>query len=313
MLKFILGRIASALPTLFIVSIVVFAIVRLIPGDPAELMLGDDALPGQVEELRARLGLDHPLPLQYLYWLRNVLTGDFGISINFGQPVLNLVIDRFSVSAPIVVIAIVLAAIVAVPVGLLAAWRQNSAVDTALVSFVTLLMSIPGFWLGLMILTVFGLILGWFPVVGFVSFQSDWVGALKYLAMPVFTLFLVEIGSLVRMTRASAISVARLEYITHARAKGLSEAQIIRRHALRNSFAPTWTLLGLSLGGLLGGIAITETVFTIPGLGRLLVDSIYGRDYPVVQGCILLITFIYVVVNLLVDLVYPLLDPRVTE
>lgn len=313
MLKFILSRIASALPTLFIVSIVVFTIVRLIPGDPAELMLGDDALPGQVEELRARLGLAQPLPVQYLFWLRNVLMGDFGVSINTGQPVLQLVLERFMISAPIVVIAIVLAAIVAVPLGLLAAWKQNSPLDTALVSFVTLLMSIPGFWLGLIILTVFGLLLGWFPVVGFVSFKTDWAGALKYLAMPVFTLFLVEIGSLVRMTRASTISVARLEYITHARAKGLSEGQIIRRHALRNSFAPTWTLLGLSLGGLLGGIAITETVFTIPGLGRLLVDSIYGRDYPVVQGCILLITFMYVVVNLLVDLVYPLLDPRVTE
>lgn len=311
MLRFILGRVASAIPTLVIVSIVVFAIIRLIPGDPAELMLDDDALPSEITELRVKMGLDRPLPVQYAIWMGNVLTGDFGRSITTDQPVLDMIVSRFFVSAPIVVLAVLLATVFAVPFGLLAAWRQNSATDIAVVSAMTLLMSIPGFWLGLMILMVFGLVLGWLPVVGFVSLNTDIGSALLYMVMPVATLMLTELGAITRMTRASTISVARLEYITHARAKGLSEPQIVWRHALRNSFAPTWTLLGLILGGLLGGIAITETVFTIPGLGRLLVDSIYGRDYPVVQGCILLITFIYVIVNLLVDLVYPLLDPRV--
>jgi peptide/nickel transport system permease protein len=313
MTRFVIERIASAIPTLFIVSIVVFIIVRLIPGDPAMLMLGDDALPGQLEALQARMGLDQPLPVQYFYWLGSVLSGDFGRSITTGQEVLPLIVSRFLVSAPIVLIALSLATLIAVPLGLLMAWKQNSLIDVASISFITLLMSIPGFWLGLIILAFFGLILGWLPIVGFVSFQTDWFRALSYLIMPVLTLFLGDIGPLARMTRASTISVSRLEYITHARAKGLSEPQIIWRHALRNSFAPTWTLLGLSLGGLLGGIAITETVFSIPGLGRLLVDSIYGRDYPVVQGCILIVTFIYVTVNLVVDLVYPLLDPRVVE
>lgn len=311
MLRFVLSRITSAIPTLLIVSIVVFAIIRLTPGDPAELMLDEDATPAQVAELRAKMGLDQPLPAQYAIWLGNVVSGDFGISTTTEKPVLNMVVSRFLISAPIVVLALLLATIIAVPVGLLAAWRQNTTVDLSVVSAMTLLMSVPGFWLGLMILMVFGLILGWLPVVGFVSLAKDVPAALVYMIMPVATLMLTELGSLTRMTRASTISVARLEYITHARAKGLSEPQIVWRHALRNSFAPTWTLIGLSLGGLLGGVAITETVFTIPGLGRLLVDAIYGRDYPVVQGCILLITFIYVVVNLAVDLVYPLLDPRV--
>lgn len=311
MLRFVLSRITSAIPTLLIVSIVVFAIIRLTPGDPAELMLDEDATPAQVAELRAKMGLDQPLPAQYAIWLGNVVSGDFGISTTTEKPVLDMIVSRFLISAPIVVLALLLATIIAVPVGLLAAWRQNTTVDLSVVSAMILLMSVPGFWLGLMILMVFGLILGWLPVVGFVSLAKDVPAALVYMIMPVATLMLTELGSLTRMTRASTISVARLEYITHARAKGLSEPQIVWRHALRNSFAPTWTLIGLSLGGLLGGVAITETVFTIPGLGRLLVDAIYGRDYPVVQGCILLITFIYVVVNLAVDLVYPLLDPRV--
>ncbi|MBB6011655.1 ABC transporter permease [Aquamicrobium sp. NLF2-7] len=312
MKRFILKRIASAIPTLLIVSIVVFAIIRLTPGDPAELMLDQDATPEQIAELQVKMGLDKPVPVQYAIWLGNVLTGDFGTSTTTGEPVLSMIVSRFLISAPIVLIAIALATIIAVPLGMLAAWRQNKTEDIAVVSLMTLLMSIPGFWLGLIILMVFGLMLGWLPVVGFVSLRDDVPAALIYMIMPVATLVLTELGSLTRMTRASAISISRLEYITHARAKGLSEPQIIWRHALRNSFAPTWTLIGLSLGGLLGGIAITETVFTIPGLGRLLVDSIYGRDYPVVQGCILLIAFIYVIMNLVVDLVYPLLDPRVT-
>ncbi|WP_373356228.1 ABC transporter permease [Pseudoroseicyclus sp. CXY001] len=313
MLRFFLSRLLSAIPTLLIVSAAVFAIVRLIPGDPAQLMLGDDALPGQLEALRARMGLDKPLPVQYLIWLRDILHGDFGRSITMDLPVSDLIVSRFFVSAPIVLIALTLATIIAVPAGMFAAWRKDSLGDFAVIASSTLLLSLPGFWLGLMILLAFGLWLGWLPVVGFVSLSRDPGAALLYMIMPVMTLALTDIGSIARMTRASAITVAGLEYITHARAKGLSESQIVWRHGLRNSFAPTWTLLGLILGSLLGGIAITETVFTIPGLGRLLVDGIYARDYPIIQGCILLITFIYVAVNLLVDLVYPLLDPRVAR
>lgn len=310
--RFFLSRIASAVPTLFIVSLTVFVLMRLIPGDPATLMLGDLAQPGQVEAMRRQMGLDQPVVTQFFIWLGNVLTGDFGMSISSRQQVLPLILDRFSVSATIVLVAVLFATAIAVPAGMIAAWRQDSARDVAVIATATLFLSIPSFWMGLMLMMVFGLMLGWLPIVGYVPFSRDFGQALLYIVMPVITLVLVESGSIARMARASTIEVARLEYITHARAKGLSETAVMWRHAFKNAFAPTWTLIGLILGSLLANIAVIETVFTIPGLGRLLVESIYARDYPVVQGCMLFIAFLYVVVNLFVDLVYPLLDPRVT-
>jgi peptide/nickel transport system permease protein len=310
--RFFLSRIASAVPTLFIVSLTVFVLMRLIPGDPATLMLGDLAQPGQVEAMRRQMGLDQPVVTQFFIWLGNVLTGDFGVSIASRQQVLPLILDRFSVSATIVLVAVLFATAIAVPAGMIAAWRQDSARDVAVIATATLFLSIPSFWMGLMLMMVFGLTLGWLPIVGYVPFGRDFGQALLYIVMPVITLVLVESGSIARMARASTIEVARLEYITHARAKGLSETAVMWRHAFKNAFAPTWTLIGLILGSLLANIAVIETVFTIPGLGRLLVESIYARDYPVVQGCMLFIAFLYVVVNLFVDLVYPLLDPRVT-
>jgi peptide/nickel transport system permease protein len=311
MLSFIVRRLAMAVPTLFIVSVAVFALIRLVPGDPAALMLGDLATPAALADLRHHLGLDASLPQQFLTWFRNLLHGDLGQSITSQQPVLPLILDRFVVSARVVVVAVLMAALVAVPAGMIAAWRQDSAWDLAVVGTSTLLLSIPTFWLGLLVLILFGLKLAWLPVVGYVGFAENPGKALLYMAMPVLTLFLHEIGVVVRMARASTLEVLRLDYITHARAKGLSESEVMWRHAFRNSFGPTWTLLGLVLGNLLGGIAVVETVFTIPGLGRLLVDSIFGRDYPVIQGCLLLIAFVYVLVNLVVDLLYPLFDPRV--
>ena len=312
MLRFLLQRLGMAVPTLAIVAVTVFTLIRLIPGDPATLMLGDMADPSAVADLRRSLGLDQSLPVQFMYWIGHVLSGDFGRSISTGQAVLPLVLDRFSVSAGIVLVAVALASLVAVPAGMIAAWRQDSPLDLAVISGATLLLSIPSFWLGLLMLLLFGLRLGWLPVVGYVPFAEDAGAALLYMVMPVATLVLIETGVIIRMARASTIEVMRLEYITHARAKGLSEGAVLWRHAFRTAFAPTWTLIGLMLGNLLGGIAVVETVFTIPGLGRLLVDAIYARDYPVVQGCLLFIAGIYVVVNLLVDLLYPLFDPRVT-
>jgi peptide/nickel transport system permease protein len=194
---------------------------------------------------------------------------------------------------------------------MIAAWKQNRLPDLMLVGTATLLVSIPTFWLGLLLLLFFGLKLEWLPVVGYVSIMSDWKSGLLYLLMPILTLFLHEIGVLIRMARASTLEVLRLDYITHARAKGLSERAVLVHHAFRNAFGPTWTLIGLVLGNLLGGVAVVETVFTIPGLGRLLVDAIFARDYPVIQGCLLLVAVIYVVTNLVIDLCYPIFDPRV--
>lgn len=311
MLRFALTRIGMAVPTLLIVAVTVFVLIRLIPGDPASLLLGDLATPASLADLRERMGLDQPLVVQFGIWFGNLLQGDLGQSINTQQPVLSLILSRFWISAQVVLVAVLFASMVAVPAGIVAAWKQDSALDLTLVAAATLLLSIPTFWLGLLLLLFFGLKLEWLPVVGYVSIGEDaWRGVL-YLVMPILTLFLHEIGVILRMARASTLEVLRLDYITHARAKGLSERDVLWRHAFKNAFGPTWTLIGLVLGNLLGGIAVVETVFTIPGLGRLLVDSIFARDYPVIQGCLLVIAFTYVIVNLIVDLCYPIFDPRV--
>lgn len=311
MLRFALTRIGMAVPTLLIVAVTVFVLIRLIPGDPASLLLGDLATPASLADLRERMGLDQPLVVQFGIWFGNLLQGDLGQSINTQQPVLSLILSRFWISAQVVLVAVLFASLVAVPAGIVAAWKQDSALDLTLVAAATLLLSIPTFWLGLLLLLFFGLKLEWLPVVGYVSIGEDaWRGVL-YLVMPILTLFLHEIGVILRMARASTLEVLRLDYITHARAKGLSERDVLWRHAFKNAFGPTWTLIGLVLGNLLGGIAVVETVFTIPGLGRLLVDSIFARDYPVIQGCLLVIAFTYVIVNLIVDLCYPIFDPRV--
>jgi peptide/nickel transport system permease protein len=308
---YLVRRLAMTIPTLLLVAIAVFTLVRLIPGDPVLVMLGDSADASQVEALRRQMGLDQSIPIQFGYWLAKVAVGDFGHSITNGLSVLPLIFERFQVSAIIVLVAVAIAACVAVPAGLIAAWRQNSATDLAVTASATLLLSIPSFWLGLLLLLLFGLKLKWLSVIGYVPFSENFGQAAAFVILPIVTLAMVEIGALARMSRASAIEVLRLEYVTHARAKGAPEWLVLTRHVLPNAFAPTWTLIGLVLGHLLGGIAVIETVFTLPGLGRLLVDSIFARDYPVVQGCLLFTAAIYVVVNLIVDLCYPLFDPRV--
>jgi peptide/nickel transport system permease protein len=304
-------RLVWTLPTLLLVSLLVFVLMRLIPGDAALLILGDSATPEQLAGLRAQYGLDRPIFVQFGLWLAQLLRGDLGVSITSGEAVLPLLLERFQVSASIVLVAVALAALAAVPAGLYAAWKQNSFVDTLVVTLATFFLSIPSFWLGLLLLLFVGMKLGWVPVVGYVPFAQDWKASLSFLVLPVITLALIELGVLARMARASAIETLRLEYVTHARAKGLPERRVLLRHVLPNAFAPTWTLIGLILGNLLGGIAVLETVFTLPGLGRLLVDAIFARDYPVVQGCLLFMALIYVAVNLVVDLFYPLFDPRV--
>lgn len=312
MLAYVLRRSAAAVPTLLMVAAAVFVLMRLVPGDPALLILGDAADASQVAALRESMGLDRPIPVQFLDWLMRALAGDFGRSTTNGVPVLPLIIERFSVTAIIVLLAVGFAALIAIPLGMLAAWKQDSIGDLGIVSLATLLLSVPSFWLGLLLLLAFGVWLKWLPVVGFVTFGEDPWRAVTYVILPILTLTLVEIGVLTRMARSATIDVLKLDYIAHARAKGLSEPVVLGRHAFPNAFAPTLTLIGIVLGNLLGGIAVIETVFTLPGLGRLLVDAIFQRDYPVVQGVMLFVALIYVGVNLLVDLAYPLFDPRVT-
>ncbi|MBS7700680.1 MULTISPECIES: ABC transporter permease [unclassified Chelatococcus] len=312
MIGFLLRRLLVAIPTVLLVSVSVFLLVRLIPGDPAIVMLGEGANEASLASFRSELGLDRPLPVQFFVWAERVLQGDLGQSILLGQPVSTLVFDRLKLSALIILLAVGIASVLAVAAGLFAAWRQNSLADVGIVALATTGVSLPSFWIGLLLLFVFGIKLGWLPVVGYVSFAEDPSQAWRYLVLPVLTLVIVEVGVLTRMARASAVEVLRLEYITHARAKGLPERAVLFKHALPNAFAPTLTMIGIVIGALLGGIAVVETVFTLPGLGRLLVEAIYGRDYPVIQGCLLVIALAYVLVNLVVDLLYPLFDPRIS-
>ena len=312
MLHYFGKRFALSLPTLLLVALLVFVLLRLIPGDPAEVLLGEAADPAARALLHQQLGLDQPLAWQFLLWLGRAAHGDLGNSISTGEPVTHLIGQRFELTAVVVLVAVAAATLIAVCAGLLAAWRRDSALDLAVVIAATVVLAIPSFWLGLLLILLFGLKLGWLPVVGYVPFSEDAGQAALYLVLPILTLTISESGVLMRMMRACALDVLRMDYVTHARAKGLSEAVVLLRHVFPNAFAPTLTLVGLTLGHLLGGIAVIETVFTLPGLGRLMVDSILARDYPVVQGCLLFTGLAYVVVNLLVDLCYPWLDPRVT-
>jgi len=311
-LDYAVRRLLSAIPTLLLVAISVFVLMRVVPGDPALLILGDAATPESLADLRRTMGLDRPLSQQFVDWAGAALTGDLGRAITNGEAVLPLILDRFSVTAAIVLVAVALAVVIAVPLGMYAAWRQDSLADLGIVAFSTAMLSIPSFWLGLILLLVFGVWLQWLPVVGYVPFSENAARAVSFVILPVATLVLIEIGVMTRMARSATIEVMRLDYVAHARAKGLPETTVMARHVLPNAFAPTLTLVGVVLGNLLGGIAVIETVFTLPGLGRLLVDAIFARDYPVVQGVMLFVAAIYVVVNLAVDLLYPLFDPRVT-
>lgn len=311
MTRYLARRLLLTLPTLLLATALIFFMVRLVPGDPAQVLLGDVENPAALARIRATLGLDQPVWVQYGRWLGCVLQGELGTSIVQQQPVGAMLWSAFGVTASLVIPAVALAVLLAVPAGSLAAWKHNRPSDTVIMAVATLFLSIPSFWLGLLFLLIFGVALDLFPVVGYVSPLEDLREGLRYLVLPVLSLALIETGVLVRMVRASTLEVLSLEYVTHARAKGLSEWTVMKRHVLRNAMAPTWTLIGLTLGALLGGAVVTETVFTLPGLGRLMVEAIFARDYPVVQGCMLLITITYIAVNLMIEIVYPLLDPSV--
>lgn len=309
---YIFRRLLWTLPTLLVVSVVVFLLLRQIPGDPMQLLLGDDTTPIELAEARSGHGLDQPVMSQYLHWLSRVLHGDLGSSIATGEAVLPLILERFQVSAVIVLIAVALAVAAAVPLGILSAWKQDTFWDTSIGVVASILLSLPTFWLGLMLLLMFGAKLAWVPVIGYVTLNDDWRAAVPLLVLPIAALALIEMGVLIRLTRASAAEVLSLEYVVHARAKGLSERAVLFHHVLPNAITPTVTMIGLILSNLLGGVAAIETVFTLPGLGRLLVDSIFSRDYPVVQGCLLFTATVYVLINLAIDLIYSLVDHRVT-
>ncbi|MEM8562531.1 MAG: ABC transporter permease [Pseudomonadota bacterium] len=311
MSSYFLKRLLMLVPTLLLVTIAVFIIMRLVPGDPVSMMLGDIENPELVRQMRAELRLDDPVIIQYLDWLADVVTLNFGVSFVTGEPVIGTMLSRLAVTAQIVTISVLLASCLALVFGTLAAWRANRRADLVISVLAIGSMSVPAFWVGIALIIVFGIKLQWLPTVGYVSPLDNFSESLQFLVLPIMALVVAETGGLLRMVRATTLDVLSKDYITAARARGLSERSVLFRHALPNTLIPTATLVGFTLGSLLGGAAVIESVFTLPGMGRLLVESVYARDYVMVQGVMIFVAIIYVLVNLLVDMLYPVLDPRV--
>jgi len=303
MLTFILHRLLGAFLVIFGVISIVFLLIHMIPGDPVEIMLGESASTADREALRIALGLNQPLQVQFQHYLSGLLHLDMGTSIHFRRPVTDLLIERLPATATLAAVTLLLTVIMALPLGIMAAVRRNSLWDTGAISFSMLGVSIPNFWLGPILILVFSLWLGWFPVSGHSGPGS--------VVLPALTLSTGLIAVLSRMVRSSMLEVLGEDYMRTAKAKGMPPQRVILHHGLRNALLPVITLLGLQLGALLAGAVITETVFSWPGVGLLTIESIQSRDYPVVQACVLLISITYVLVNLLTDLAYAWIDPRI--
>jgi peptide/nickel transport system permease protein len=294
-----------------LVSFVTFVVVYVIPGDPAEIILGTEGSPEALAALRTRLGLDRPLLLQYLEWLKHALIGNLGVSIQYDVPVGQLIASRLPVTFPLAGLAISLTIVAGIPLGLLAASRHRRPGDVGTMLFSQLGMAIPSFWAGLLLMLLFSVYLGWFPAGGFTSWAETPAGALRSLVLPAVALGIVQTAVLTRTTRSALLEVLREEYVQTARSKGLSDRLVLYKHALKNSFITIVTLLGLQIGHLLAGSIIIENVFYLPGLGRLVLGAIGARDLPVVQGVVLFMATVIVLVNFAVDLLYGWLDPRI--
>lgn len=307
---FILRRALQLIPTFAFILVVVFALVRLLPGDPASAILGDRALDKDVARINTELGLDQPIPVQFALFVRNLAEGDLGTSIHLKVPVLDLVLQKLPVTLLLTGLAGLIALVLALPLAFVAALQRDRAADTAIRGVFQVGLSMPIFYIGIILLTVFGAKLRWFPVGGY---GDGFLDHLHHLFLPAVTLALSLSAVLMRNLRASIIGVVGAEYVDFARAKGLSARLVMVRHVLRNALISTVTLFGLSIGTLLGGAVITETVFAVPGAGRLMIDSIYGRDYPVVQGLTLALALLVSLTFLLTDIVQAWLDPRVAR
>jgi peptide/nickel transport system permease protein len=311
MTAYILRRLVMLVPVLIVVGVVVFGLVHLTPGDPAAVILGDRATPEDIARLREQLGLNDPLPVQFVHWFSNVLRLDFGESIFLGEPVTQALLNRMQPTVLLTVYALTIQVTIGIPAGVLAAVRYNSPLDRSLTVMAISGSAIPTFFLGILLILVFAVRLRWLPSGGYVAIEEDPAAHFKAMLLPAFALGFSAAGLLARLVRSSMLDVLREDYVRTAFAKGLPEQLVIVRHALRNALIPALTIIGISIGALLGGAVVTETVFTIPGMGRLVVQSIARRDYPVIQGAIIAIAMTYVLVNLVVDVLYVYIDPRV--
>ncbi len=311
MLAFLLRRLAATIPVLLVVAVVVFLILRLTPGDPAAIIAGDNASPEQLAAIRTALGLDRPLIIQFGAWLFDMVRGQLGESFYFKMTVNQLIGQRLGPTVALASLTIVIAVAVAVPLGVLAAWRHGGWLDRALMGFSVLGFSVPVFVLGYILIYLFSVKLGWFPVQGYVEIKNGFGKFLHHLILPACTLSVIYIALIARVTRAAVSEAMNEDYIRTARAKGLPELRVLLRHALANAAIPIVTVIGIGIALLIGGVVVTESVYAIPGLGRLTVDAVLARDFPTVQGIILFFSVAYVLINLLVDLSYLLFDPRI--
>jgi peptide/nickel transport system permease protein len=311
MRRYLARRVIAFAITLLLVSFVTFVVVYVIPGDPAEIILGTEGSPEALAALRTRLGLDRPLLLQYLEWLKHALIGNLGVSIQYDVPVGQLIASRLPVTFPLAGLAISLTIVAGIPLGILAASRHRRPGDVGTMLFSQLGMAIPSFWAGLLLMLLFSVYFGWFPAGGFTSWAETPAGALRSLVLPAVALGLVQTAVLIRTTRSALLEVLREDYVQTARSKGLSDRLVLYKHALKNGFITIVTLLGLQIGHLLAGSIIIENVFYLPGLGRLVLGAIGARDLPVVQGVVLFMATVIVIVNFAVDLLYGWLDPRI--
>jgi len=311
MLKYILQRLIGMIVVMFFVVTIVFVIVRITPGDPAAIMLGPEATSADIEQLRSRLGLDAPLIMQYFYYIGQLLQGDFGQSIFLGQSVLQALIDRAEPTFFLTLFSILIACAIALPIGIYAAYRRGSFIDQLATTLAMLAASIPSFWLGLILMQIFAVRFGWFPVSGYGGPGTALGERLWHLVLPAVALGVVSSALILRFTRASMLDVLGDDYVRTARAKGVSENRVILKHALKNALIPIITVIGLTMAVLISGAVVTETVFGLPGVGNLVVSAVLRRDYPVIQGALLIIAALYVLINFAIDMIYLLVDPRV--
>ncbi|SEJ01727.1 MULTISPECIES: ABC transporter permease [unclassified Pseudomonas] len=310
MLIFILRRLLSAIPTLILVSLFVFTLQKLLPGDPVQAMAGEERDPAVMEYLREKYRLNDPVPLQYVHWVGNVLQGDFGTSLRTEQPVTTLLASKLPVTIELAVLALVIALLIGIPTGVISAVRKGTAVDYGANVFALSGISIPHFWLGILLIMIFAVKLQWLPASGFVPLGENLGQNLKTLILPAFVLGAGLSGVLMRHTRSAMLEVLRADYVRTARAKGLFPRTVILKHALRNALMPIVTLTTLLFGELLGGAVLTEQVFSIPGFGKMIVDAVFNRDYAVVQGVVLCVAIGFLLLNLLADVLYRLINPR---
>lgn len=311
MLSYLLRRLIATIPVMLLVAVFVFMLLRLTPGDPAAIIAGDYANDAQIAEIRAKLGLDKPLPVQFMVWLGNMFQGDFGESFFYKKQVGELIAARLEPTLSLSLLTIILTVCIAVPLGTLAAYRQGSWLDRGIMGFSVLGFSLPVFVIGYMLIYLFSIKLGWLPVQGYQRIADGVGGWLLRLILPSIALSVIFVAFIARMTRTSVLEVLGEDYIRTARAKGQTETKVLMRHAVRNAAVPIVTVIGLSFAILIGGVVVTESVFNLPGLGLLTVEAVLARDFPTIQAVILLFSFIYVLINLLIDVSYTILDPRI--